>query len=71
MHYVREPAALTRTLAARPDYLHTLGHEEIVNYSEWSLQLGRRFRAVKLWAVLRTYGLECLRAHIRSGIALG
>ena len=69
LHYVRDPAMLPRTLAAKPDYLHTLGHDEIVNYSEWSLQLGRRFRALKLWFVLRAYGLEGLRAMIRNHIA--
>jgi len=67
--YVRDPAALVRTLAARPDYLHTPGHDQIVNYSEWSLTLGRRFRALKLWFVLRAYGLEGLRAMIRDHIA--
>ncbi len=67
--YVRDPAALVRTLAARPDYLHTPGEEHVVNYSEWSLTLGRRFRALKLWFVLRAYGLDGLRAMIRNHIA--
>ena len=67
--YVRDPAALVRTLAARPDYLHTPGHDEIVNYSEWSLTLGRRFRALKLWFVLRAYGLDGLRTMIRNHVA--
>jgi aromatic-L-amino-acid/L-tryptophan decarboxylase len=67
--YVRDPAALVRTLAARPDYLHTPGHEQIINYSEWSLTLGRRFRALKLWFLLRAYGLEGLRGMIRNHIA--
>ncbi len=67
--YARDPAALVRTLAARPDYLHTPGHDEIINYSEWSLTLGRRFRALKLWFVLRAYGLEGLRAMIRNHVA--
>lgn len=69
LHYVRDPASLVRTMAARPDYLHTPGHDEIVNYSEWSIPLGRRFRALKLWFVLRAYGLERLRAMIRNHIA--
>lgn len=69
LHYVRDPAALVRTMAARPDYLQTPGHDEIVNYSEWTPQLGRRFRALKLWFVLRAYGLEGLRAMIRNHIA--
>ncbi|MDZ4691788.1 MAG: pyridoxal-dependent decarboxylase [Terricaulis sp.] len=57
-----------RTLAAKPDYLHTLGHDEVVNYSEWGVPLGRQFRALKLWFVLRAYGLEGLRGMIRNHI---
>lgn len=68
-HFVRDPASLTRTLAARPDYLHTLGHAEVVNYSEWGVPLGRQFRALKLWFLLRAYGLEGLRTMIRNHIA--
>lgn len=69
VHFVRDPASLTRTLAAKPDYLHTLGLSEVVNYSEWGVPLGRQFRALKLWFVLRAYGLEGLRAMIRNHIA--
>ncbi|MFT3729277.1 MAG: pyridoxal-dependent decarboxylase [Terricaulis sp.] len=68
-HFVRDPATLTRTLAARPDYLHTLGHGEVVNYSEWGVPLGRQFRALKVWFLLRAYGLEALRAMIRNHVA--
>ncbi len=68
-HFVRDPNSLVRTLAAKPDYLHTLGHDEVVNYSEWGIPLGRQFRALKLWFVLRAYGLEGLRAMIRNHIA--
>ena len=68
-HFVRDPATLVRTLAARPDYLHTLGHDEVVNYSEWGVPLGRQFRALKLWFVLRAYGLEGLRTMIRNHVA--
>lgn len=68
-HFVRDPASLVRTLAARPDYLHTLGHDEVVNYSEWGIPLGRQFRALKLWFVLRAYGLEGLRTMIRNHVA--
>lgn len=67
-HFVRDPSTLTRTLAAHPDYLHTLGHAEVVNYSEWGIPLGRQFRALKLWFVLRAYGLEGLRTMIRNHV---
>jgi aromatic-L-amino-acid decarboxylase len=68
LHWVRDPAALVRTMAARPDYLRTPGHDEIINYSEWTPQLGRRFRALKLWFVLRAYGVEGLRSMIRNHV---
>ena len=42
---------------------------EVVNYSEWGIPLGRQFRALKLWFVLRAYGLEGLRTMIRNHIA--
>jgi aromatic-L-amino-acid decarboxylase len=69
LHYVRDPGVLLRTLAMRPDYLQTPGQDEVVNYSEWSIPLGRRFRALKLWFVLRAYGLDGLRTMIRNHIA--
>lgn len=69
LHFLRDPAALVRTMAARPDYLHTPGQAEVVNFSEWSVPLGRRFRALKLWFLLRYHGLEGLRAMIRNHIA--
>ena len=68
LHFVKDPGALVKTLAARPDYLQTPGHDDIVNYSEWSLPLGRRFRALKLWFLLRAEGLEGLRAMIRNHV---
>ncbi len=65
-HFVRAPDALVRTLGIRPDYLKTEGRDEVINYSEWSVPLGRRFRALKLWFVIRSYGVEALRAMIRD-----
>lgn len=68
-HFVRDPESLTRTLAIRPDYLRTRGRDGVVNFSEWSVPLGRRFRALKLWFLLRAYGLEGLRTMIRNHVA--
>lgn len=70
--WVRDRAALTGALSILPEYLRNAATEsgEVVDYRDWHPQLGRRFRALKLWAVLRTYGLEGLRAHIRSGVEL-
>jgi aromatic-L-amino-acid decarboxylase len=67
-HFIADPASLVRTLAIRPEYLKTHGADGVVNYSEWSVPLGRRFRALKLWFLLRSYGLEHLRARIRDHV---
>ncbi|MEZ2330793.1 aspartate aminotransferase family protein [Mesorhizobium sp. RCC_202] len=69
IQFVRQPEDLVRTLAIKPDYLKTRGHDGIINYSEWSVPLGRRFRALKLWFLLRAHGLEGLRAMIRNHVA--
>ena len=70
VHFVREPESLVKTLAIKPEYLKTHGRDGIVNYSEWTVPLGRRFRALKLWFLLRAHGLEGLREMIRNHVAL-
>ena len=67
-HFIRDPDDLVRTLAIRPEYLKTEGQDQIINYSEWSVPLGRRFRSLKIWFVLRSYGLEGLREMIRNHV---
>jgi aromatic-L-amino-acid decarboxylase len=69
VQFLRDPGAQVRTLGLRPTYLETAGREEIVNFNEWTVPLGRRFRALKLWFVLRAYGLDGLRARIRNHVA--
>ncbi|MEZ5854636.1 MAG: pyridoxal-dependent decarboxylase [Hyphomicrobiaceae bacterium] len=64
-HFVRSPVDLVRTLAIQPDYLRSQTSTGL-NYSEWSVPLGRRFRALKLWFVIRSYGVEALRQMIRN-----
>ena len=68
-HYVRDPSSLVRTLAIQPEYLRTPGKGGVVNYSEWHVPLGRRFRALKLWFLLRVSGLEQLRTMLRNHVA--
>lgn len=69
VQFLKDPGAQVRTLGLRPTYLETAGREEIVNFNEWTVPLGRRFRALKLWFVLRAYGLDDLRSRIRSHVA--
>lgn len=68
-HFVKDPATLVKTLAIQPEYLKTYGKDGIINFSEWSVQLGRRFRALKVWFLLRAYGLEGLREMIRNHVS--
>ncbi|CRL12246.1 L-2,4-diaminobutyrate decarboxylase [Phaeobacter italicus] len=67
-HFLKNPDDLVQTLAISPEYLKTHGHDGIINYSEWSVPLGRRFRALKIWFLIRTYGVEGLRQRLRNHI---
>jgi aromatic-L-amino-acid decarboxylase len=67
-HFIARPEELLDTLAIKPDYLKTHGRDGVINYSEWSIPLGRRFRALKLWFLLRAYGLSGLREMIRNHV---
>ncbi len=69
--YVADRASLNDALSITPEYLRNSASESgaVVDYRDWQVPLGRRFRALKLWFVLRHYGLEGLRAHIRHHIA--
>ena len=70
-YYVRDKDALLRSFATSPAFLKAEHDDRVVNYRDWGIQLGRRFRALKLWFVIRTYGADGLRAMIREHIRLG
>ena len=65
-HFVRDPKTLTATLSIKPAFLRTEG--TVTDYSDWSVQLGRRFRALKVWFLLRAYGLDGLARRIRDHV---
>ncbi|KAJ3255600.1 hypothetical protein HDU77_003563 [Chytriomyces hyalinus] len=69
--WVRNRKYLTNALSVTPVYLRNAASDSgvVMDYRDWQLPLGRRFRALKIWFVLRTYGLEGLREHIRKGVA--
>lgn len=68
-HFVRDPEPLTRTLSILPEYLKTRVGSAVTDFRDWGVPLGRRFRALKLWFVMRSYGAEGMRAIIRDHIA--
>ena len=68
--YVKDPAQLERTLAIDPEYLKTDRDPHVRNFRDWGVPLGRRFRALKLWFVLRSFGTARLRAMVADHIRL-
>ena len=70
--YVADRAHLIETLTVLPEYLRNTASESgaVIDYRDWQIPLGRRFRALKLWFVIRSYGLAGLRAHVRNHIEL-
>ena len=71
--WVRDRKALINALSVTPEYLRNAASDSgaVIDYRDWQIPLGRRFRAMKLWFVLRHYGLSGLRAHIREHVRLG
>ena len=68
--FIRKPEYLIRSFEILPEFLKTREGTRVNNYRDWGVPLGRRFRALKLWFVLRSYGAEGLRALIREHIKL-
>ena len=72
LFYVADRAPLLEALSILPPYLLNKATEsgQVIDYRDWHVPLGRRFRALKLWFVLRSYGAEGLRHHVREHVAL-
>lgn len=70
--YTRDRASLVDALSVTPEYLRNAASASgnVVDYRDWQVELGRRFRALKLWFVLRHYGAQGLRAYLREHVRL-
>jgi aromatic-L-amino-acid decarboxylase len=68
--YTRHPGVLKRAFSLVPEYLITGEQDEVVNLMDYGVQLGRRFRALKLWMVIRAFGAEGLAARLEAHCAL-
>ncbi|KAF8317413.1 hypothetical protein DL93DRAFT_2125123 [Clavulina sp. PMI_390] len=71
--WVRDRKHLTEALEVTPSFLRTKQGDAgtVIDYRNWQVALGRRFRSIKIWFVLRSYGIEGFQAHIRKGVQLG
>jgi aromatic-L-amino-acid/L-tryptophan decarboxylase len=69
-YFVKEKEYLIRTFEILPEYLKTLSDSKVNNYCDWGIPLGRRFRALKLWFVIRSFGVKGLQEKLRYHISL-
>ena len=68
LYYVRDVQHLVRVMSTNPSYLRTSADEQAVNLRDWNIPLGRRFRALKLWALIRSEGVRGLQARLRRDL---
>ena len=68
LYFVRDPEHLVRVMSTNPSYLQTAADGHVKNYRDWGLPLGRRFRALKLWFLIREQGVERLQARLRRDL---
>ena len=68
LYYVRDPEHLIRVMSTNPSYLQSSADGLVTNYRDWGLPLGRRFRALKLWCLIREQGIAGLQARIRRDL---
>jgi aromatic-L-amino-acid decarboxylase len=69
LYYVRDPEHLIRVMSTSPSYLRTAADDQVKNLRDWGLPLGRRFRALKLWFLIREQGVTGLQARLRRDLA--
>jgi len=69
LYYVRDPEHLIRVMSTNPSYLQSNVDSQVKNLRDWGIPLGRRFRALKLWCLIREQGVEKLQARLRRDIA--
>ncbi len=69
LYFVRDPQHLIRVMSTSPSYLRTAADSEVKNLRDWGLPLGRRFRALKLWFLIREQGVRGLQARLRRDLA--
>ncbi len=69
-YFIKDKEILIRTFEILPEYLKTKSYKKVNDYRDWGVQLGRRFRALKLWFVIRDYGVEGIRSAFRQHIFL-
>jgi len=70
VYYVKDAEQLIRSFEILPEYLKTKSRGSVNDYRDWGIPLGRRFRALKLWFVLRSYGIEGIREKLRGHLEL-
>lgn len=69
LYYVRDPQHLVRVMSTNPSYLQSGVDSQVKNYRDWGIPLGRRFRALKLWFLVREQGVEGLARRLRRDLA--
>jgi aromatic-L-amino-acid decarboxylase len=68
LYYIRDPEHLVRVMSTNPSYLQTAADWQVKNLRDWGVPLGRRFRALKLWFLLRAEGVAALQARLRRDL---
>lgn len=69
VYFVRDPQHLVRVMSTNPSYLQTTVDTQVKNFRDWGIPLGRRFRALKLWFLIREQGVSGLQARLRRDLA--